>query len=278
MTGRLTWPFRSTPTFLSAVTEWGLAGSPVRLATPAETTLSERSGSGWAASACCRSAAPIGLRQMFPVQTTRMCPGSGIGSERDTDRPKRQNPNGAAARPAQILLRARSPRCSWTARWSTASTSGPGRRGLVGGGVRRLAVREVLLLEVGLVDPRLRGVVAQEGLERAALFERPHRRWRSASGSDVRTAMSGASSSGAGPSTMSPGGAAARNRGKDARGSSPSSRGRRSGCAADTLNLTHALRAAAAGSSALRTAGRGRRAAGRPAGGGGRSEGSSCTR
>ena len=83
---------RELSAFFNAVTEWGLADSPVRLATPAETTLSERRGSGWAASACCKSAVAIGLRQMFPVQTTRMYPGSGIGINKDMERRKRQNP------------------------------------------------------------------------------------------------------------------------------------------------------------------------------------------
>ena len=42
----LCWPLMSMPTFFRAVTEFSEMGSPVRLATPAEMTLSERKGSG----------------------------------------------------------------------------------------------------------------------------------------------------------------------------------------------------------------------------------------
>jgi hypothetical protein len=41
----------SIPTFLSAVTAFALAGSPERLATPAEMTLRDLSGSFWPAKA-----------------------------------------------------------------------------------------------------------------------------------------------------------------------------------------------------------------------------------
>src|SRR2546423_1737677 len=72
----------SMPTLRKARTEFSETGSLVRAATPAEITLSERNGSGCAASACCNNAAAIGLRQMFAVQTVTMGPKTDTGRER----------------------------------------------------------------------------------------------------------------------------------------------------------------------------------------------------
>ena len=80
VSGRLVWALRSSPTYFSAQTELSVAGWPRAAAMPAETTLSERSGSGWAASACWSSFSPMGLRQMLAVQTTMTRPGSDMGS------------------------------------------------------------------------------------------------------------------------------------------------------------------------------------------------------
>lgn len=64
------------PTLRSATTEFSETGSPGRADTPAEMTLSERSGSGCAASACCNNPAAMGLRQMLAVQITRSVSGT----------------------------------------------------------------------------------------------------------------------------------------------------------------------------------------------------------
>src|SRR5258708_26492394 len=79
----------SMPTFFRATTEFSETGSPERAATPAEITLSDRSGSGWAARACCNRAAAIGLRQMLAVHTITIGPKADIvGTERTWFCPK----------------------------------------------------------------------------------------------------------------------------------------------------------------------------------------------
>src|SRR5688572_21566131 len=72
----------SIPTFFSAITEFSETGSPARAATPAEITFSERSGSGCASSACCNSAAAMGLRHIFAVQTVTIVSEADTGRER----------------------------------------------------------------------------------------------------------------------------------------------------------------------------------------------------
>src|SRR5688572_28769354 len=80
----------SIPTFFSALTEFSDTGSPGRAATPAEMTLNDRSGSGCACSACCSSAAAMGLRQMLAVQTVTMVSEADTGRERTCFFPKRK--------------------------------------------------------------------------------------------------------------------------------------------------------------------------------------------
>src|ERR1022692_4135875 len=171
VTGRLTWPVKSTPTFFRAVTEFGLADSPVRLATPPETTFRERRGSGCAARACCRSAVASGLRQMFPVQTTRMCPGSGIGRSVGMIRPKRQNRYWTRPRGRSGLPQGEKAPVQLDRPLEHRVDERGGRGGLVRRHVGRLAVRNVLLLEVRLVDPRLRGIVAKERFDGRPLLQ-----------------------------------------------------------------------------------------------------------
>src|ERR1700677_1834113 len=158
VSGRLVWPFRSMPTFLRAETELALAGIPSRFSTPAETTFRERSGSGCAARACWRRAAPIGLRQMFPVQTTRMCPVWGIGLEKGHGTPQKAKPYRAPALGARSdpLQGAQAP-VELDRPLEQGVDQGSRGIGLVRRAVGRLAVWNMLLLEVRLVDPRLVG-------------------------------------------------------------------------------------------------------------------------
>jgi hypothetical protein len=74
----------SMPAFFKLVTEWSVGGAPARAETPAESTLSERSGSGCAARAWRNKPAAIGLRQMLAVQITKTCAGAGIKTGKGT--------------------------------------------------------------------------------------------------------------------------------------------------------------------------------------------------
>src|SRR4051812_22811226 len=93
------------PTFFNATTEFSDTTSPVRAATPAEITLTDRHGSGCAASACCSKAAAIGLRQMLAVHTATMVAGADISARKGHAFPRKAKPDYRGRRRSDFLQR-----------------------------------------------------------------------------------------------------------------------------------------------------------------------------